>query len=357
MMQKTEIKGEKKGLAHIEALPIILVYIIIVVVFMITAPRTFLRYRIYQSFMSTVPIPLILALGLTLVVTSGEIDLSFTSIIAFSGFIFAALYKNTGQVWMPFVVALLSGALVGLVNGFLIAVVGIPSIIATLGAQFLWSGLTVILSGGLAWNIRDVRNEAIHSVFVGRIGGLVPAQVLWATAIAVILWFILNRHRFGEHILFIGDNVRVARVTGVNVTITKILLFTVMGILSAFAAVLLTLEMATFWTTQGRGMLLITMAAVFIGGTSILGGEGTVVGTYVGSFIVGSLEAGIVATGLGGFWTRFVVGLVLILAVALQILLERGRGSSDIQFLSFAFGPKRKENKASALSENDPGKR
>ncbi len=345
-MKQTTLIGEKRGLARVEALPIILVYMVIVAVFMITAPGTFLKYRIYQSFMSTVPVPLILGLGLTLVVAAGEIDLSFPSIIAFSGFIYAALYKITGQTWMPLFAALASGAVVGLVNGVLVAVVGIPSIIATLGAQFLWSGLTVILSGGLAWNIRDIREETIHSLFVGRIGGVVPAQVLWATLVAVVLWFILNRHRFGEHILFIGDNSEVARVTGVNVRATKIILFTLMGTLAGFAAVLLTLEMATFWTTQGGGMLLITMAAVFIGGTSIFGGEGTIVGTYIGSFIVGSLEAGIVATGLGGFWTRFIVGLVLILAVALHILLGRGKDLREIRFLQFAFR-KRRGGKAS----------
>jgi len=336
-MAKIDIKGESRGLASIEALPIILVYIAIVVVFMITAPETFLRYRIYQSFMSTVPIPLILGLGLTLVVAAGEIDLSFPSIIAFSGFIFAALYKNTGQTLMPFIVALIAGAAVGFVNGVLVAIVGIPSIIATLGGQFLWSGLTVILSGGLAWNVRDVRNEFIHRLFVGRIGGVLPAQVLWALLVAVVLWFILNRHKFGEHVLFIGDNSEVARVMGVNVPGTKIILFTLMGTLAALSAVILTLEMATFWTTQGSGMLLITMAAVFIGGTSIFGGEGTIIGTFFGSFIVGSLEAGIVATGLGGFWTRFVVGLVLILAVALHSALGRGSGLSAVSFLSFAF--------------------
>jgi simple sugar transport system permease protein len=336
-MKQTTFVRQNRGLGRIEALPIILVYIVIVITFMISAPGTFLKYRIYQAFMSTVPVPLILGLGLTLVVAAGEIDLSFPSIIAFSGFIYAALFKITGQIWMPFIVALASGAFVGLVNGLLVAVVGIPSIIATLGAQFLWSGLTVILSGGLAWNIRDIRNESVHAIFVGRIGGVVPAQVIWATVVAVILWFILNRHRFGEHILFIGDNAEVARVTGVNVQGTKILLFTLMGTLAGFAAVLLTLEMATFWTTQGGGMLLITMAAVFIGGTSIFGGEGTIVGTYIGSFIVGSLEAGIVATGLGGFWTRFIVGLVLILAVALHVLLGRGKDLSEVRFLQFVF--------------------
>jgi simple sugar transport system permease protein len=319
--------------SRIEALPIMIVYVVILITFMITAPATFLKFRIYQSFMSTVPPPMLLALGFTLVVATGEIDLSFPAVIAFSGFVFAALFKITGQTLMPLIVALLSGAMIGFVNGILIAVIGIPSIIATLGAQFLWHGLTVVLSSGLAWNIRAVREEFLHTLFTGRIAELVPAQMVWVLGIAVILWFILNRHRFGEHVLFIGDNANVAQVMGVNVRKTKIILFTLMGFLGAIAAVFLTLEMSTFWTTQGQGFLLISIAAVFIGGTSIFGGQATIVGTVFGALIVGSIEAGVVASGMGGFWTRFVVGLILIVTVSLHIVIEKSgkRGPSRRQ--------------------------
>jgi simple sugar transport system permease protein len=329
-MAKTEIKTVKTGFSSIEALPIIIVYVVLIGAFMITAPGTFLKYRIYQAFLSTVPPPLVLALGLTLIVAAGEIDLSFPAIITFSGFVYASLFTKTGMTWIPFILAIASGVVVGLVNGLLVAKIGMPSIIATLGAQFFWSGLTVILSGGLAWNIRAVREEFMHKLFTARLGNFLPAQAVWALAVAVVLWFILNRHRFGEHILFIGDNTSVAQVMGINVARTKIKLFTLMGGISAFAAVLLTLEMSTYWTTQGSGYLLIVMASVFIGGTSIFGGEGTIIGTVFGSFIVGSIEAGIVASGLGGFWTRLVVGLVLIVAVTLNILITRrgGEGAS-----------------------------
>jgi len=324
--EKTKSGGKSFGtfFGSVEALPIIIVYIALMGAFMITAPRTFLKFRIYKSFLSTVPPPLILALGLTLIVTAGEIDLSFPAIITFSGFIFASLFRITGTTLLPFVAAIAGGLLVGYVNGLLVAKIGIPSIIATVGTQFFWSGLTVILSGGLAWNIREVQKEFIHKLFVGRIADTVPAQAVWAIIVAIVLWFILNKHKFGEHILFIGDNVNVARVMGVNVTAIKIKLFTLMGGLSAFAAILLTLEMTTYWTTQGSGYLLIVMSSVFIGGTSIFGGEGTIVGTVIGAFIVGSIEAGIVASGLGGFWTRLVDGLVLIIAVTLNIVIGKG---------------------------------
>ena len=313
-------------LVKIEGLPIILVYFVLMVVFIITATKVFTGYRIYMSFLQTVPPLLILALGLTFVITAGEMDLSFSAIIAFSGFVFCYIFRTFGTPWLAFILALSSGALVGLINGWMVAKVGIPSIMATLAAQFFWNGLTILLSGGLSWNIKEIRPYFIHTLFVGRIGGIVPAQSLWGVGVAVFLWFILNRHTFGEHILFIGDNVDVARVMGVNVTATKIKLFVFMGVISAFAGILLTLEMINFWTTQGAGLLLPTIAAVFIGGTSLAGGYGTVIGSFFGAYIVGSLEAGVVASGIGGYWTRLVTGLVMAASVSLNIILSREKG-------------------------------
>ena len=313
-------------LVKIEGLPIIGVFISLMFLFIITAPRVFTGYRIYMSFLQTVPPLLILALGLTFVITAGEMDLSFSAIIAFSGFIFCYIFRTFGTPWLAFILALSSGALVGLINGWMVAKVGIPSIMATLAAQFFWNGLTILLSGGLSWNIKEIRPYFIHTLFVGRIGGIVPAQSLWGVGVAVFLWFILNRHTFGEHILFIGDNVDVARVMGVNVTATKIKLFVFMGVISAFAGILLTLEMINFWTTQGAGLLLPTIAAVFIGGTSLAGGYGTVIGSFFGAYIVGSLEAGVVASGIGGYWTRLVTGLVMAASVGLNIVLSREKG-------------------------------
>ena len=313
-------------LVKIEGLTITSVFFALMIVFVITAPRVFTGYRIYMSFLQTVPPLLILALGLTLVITAGEMDLSFSAIIAFSGFVFCYIFRTFGTPWLAFILALSSGALVGFINGWLVAKVGIPSIMATLAAQFFWNGLTILLSGGLSWNIKEIRPYFIHTLFVGRIGGLIPAQSLWGIAVAVFLWFILNRHTFGEHILFIGDNEEVAKVMGVNVTATKIKLFVFMGVISAFAGVLLTLEMINFWTTQGAGLLLPTMAAVFIGGTSITGGYGTIIGSFFGAYIVGSLEAGVVASGIGGYWTRLVTGLVMAASVSLNIILNKEKG-------------------------------
>lgn len=281
-----------------------------------------------MSFLQTVPPVLVCAMGLTFIITAGEIDLSFPAIVALSGFVFAWVFKNLDAPWAPwlgFAFALGAGSLVGYLNGFLVARVGVPSIMATLAAQFFWYGVTILLAGGLQLDIRGVRDNLIHPIFVGRLFDIVPVQALWALALAVLLWFILNRHKFGEAILFIGDNAEVARVMGINVEATRVRLFTLNGLIAAFAGLLLTMEINVFFPTQGQGFLLPALAAVFIGGTSIAGGMGTIVGTFFGAYIIGSLEAGVVASRISGYWVQLVQGLVMAGVVVLNILIEKRR--------------------------------
>jgi simple sugar transport system permease protein len=319
----------KPWFLRIEGLPIIAVLAILILAFIISAPEVFLGFRIYLSFFATLPPILLLSVGLTLVVAAGEIDLSFPSIVALSGYLLAVCMHELNDTplapvagWLGFVLAMAAGALVGYVNGVIVARIGIPSIIATLATQFFWGGVTTVISNGLSYSLREADKFAVWHLFVGRIGNL-PAQAIWALVVSAILWVILNRHRFGEHILFIGDNAAVAQVVGVDVAREKIRLFVLMGVVAAFSAVLLTLENKNFFNTQGSSYLLEALAAVFIGGTSVFGGQATVVGTVAGALIIGMVEAGLVATGLQGFWVRAVVGIVFLIAVVFHLLMER----------------------------------
>jgi len=319
-----------KFLGKIEGLPVAAVLAVLYGILIIVAPRVFTGFRIYMSFLQTVPPVLVCALGLTLVVTAGEMDLSFPAVIALSGFVFAWVFKTFHSPWAPWlglVLALASGALVGYINGLLVAKIGVPSIMATLAAQFFWYGATILLANGLQLNIKDVTTTIVHTILVGRItiGQVpVPMQALWSLGLAVFLWFILNRHKFGEEITFIGDNANVARVMGIDVIATRIKLFTVMGVISAFAGLLLTLEINVFFPTQGSGFLLPAMAAVFIGGTSIAGGLGIITGSFFGAYIIGSLEAGVVATTISGYWVQLIEGLVMGASVVLNIVIGEG---------------------------------
>src|SRR5215510_2628810 len=325
-------------LLRVEGLPITAVLLMLVALFMLIAPEVFLSYRIYMSFLANVAPLLVLAAGLTLLIAAGEIDLSFPSIVALSGWVLAYCIHDHQAPWLGLILALAAGALVGYVNGILVARVGIPSIIATLATQFLWGGLTTVFAQGLSYSLDDIEELTLWKLFVDRIGPL-PVQCLWALGLTAWLWFVLNRRRFGEHLLFIGDNVKVAEIVGVNTTREKTRAFVLMGLLAGFASVLLTLENQNFFNTQGGGYLLEVMAAVFIGGTSVFGGMASMVGTVAGSFIIVMVEAGIVATGLQGFWVRAVVGVVFLAAVIGHLLLQGPeKGKTRVRLLRGKFG-------------------
>lgn len=285
-------------------------------IFMLLSPGAFLSPRIYVAFGSTIPFVAMLALCLTFPVIAGELDLSFPSVMAIAGLVFADIFLASGSPLLAMAAALGIGALAGLINGLLVVKVGVPSIIATIGTQFFWRGLAALLAAGLARNIVAVRETLLHEILVGRIGGLVPAQALWRLVIAGGLGLILNRHVFGDQVLFIGDNIRTARLMGINTDQVRVLLFVLMGTMSALVSVLVCLEMANWWPTQGEGYLLLVFAAIFIGGTSVFGGEGTIFGTLVGAIIIGIIEAGIISAGLSGFWTRLVHGFIIVASVS-----------------------------------------
>ncbi|MEM3469673.1 MAG: ABC transporter permease [Thermoproteota archaeon] len=296
--------------------------LLIFAIFAIASPRVFLSWAIYEAFLNTVPFVGIMGLGLTLVLISKEIDLSFPSVMALAGYTFAILFSMTRSGTVALLAALASGAVVGLLNGIMIRKVGIPSIVVTLGMQFLLRGSVQVLSGGLSVTL-PFGNHPLRSALVGRIWVGIPAHALWFAALSVLLTIILFRHKFGNHVLFVGDNEDAARMMGINVDRVKILVFVLMGLFSAFAGVIENARMLRWWPLMGEGYLLPTMAAVFIGGTSMFGGEGTIFGTFIGAFIIGSLEAGVVAAGLSGFWTRLFEGLLILMAITFYTLVRK----------------------------------
>jgi len=290
-----------------------------------TSPGTFLRPDIYQAFLETVPFTGILALGLTLVLVVGEIDLSFPSVMAFASFTFTSIYLKTGSVLLGFITCLATGGVIGMLNGMVVTRVGVPSIIATLGMQFLIRGASNLVAAGRARSLQALLGNPLYHAFTGRLWGTVPVQALWFFCLAVFLWLILFRHKLGDQILFVGDNPKAAAMMGINVSRVKTCVFIIMGVLAALVGMLDCFRLRTWWPTMGESILMTVMAAVFIGGTSMFGGEGSIAGTVVGAFLVGSLEAGIVAAGFSGFWTRFVDGAIILIAVTVHTLLRKKR--------------------------------
>jgi simple sugar transport system permease protein len=278
-----------------------------------------------------------MALPLTLVIVAREIDLSFGSIMAVGMTAFVLVFNQfgTGQEGFGLVAAavlalaaaLVVGFLVGLFNGFFVVKVGIPSLITTIGTQFLLRGVVLVVTSGQGFSLIHTRGTAFREILVGRIGGYLPAQMVWMVLIGIAVWVLLNRHRFGAHIYLVGDNENSARLMGVNVDRTRMLVFAIIGLAAAFAGVVASFEVNYFWpATLGEGHLMRTLAAVFLGGTSVFGGTGTIVGTFVACFILGTIEAGTVAIGLTGYYTQLIFGLIIVASVAMHTILRRRMG-------------------------------
>ena len=288
-------------------------------------PRVFTRFDIYYSFMSTIPFFGIMALAMTLVVTLGEMDLSFPSVLALSALVFGKVFMLTGNIWLAVLVCLTIGLLAGALNAVLIVRVGIPSLVATIGTMFFFRGMVNVIAQGKGISLVAAKTTLVYTLSVGRIGDVIPAQALWMLVLGIAFWLLMNRHRFGSHVLFVGDNMDSSRMMGINVERVKTIVFMQMGFFAAFAGILSTLEVTYFWPSQGQGYLLTTLAAVFIGGTSVFGGMGTIFGTFVGAIIIGSLEAGIIAIGLTGFWIQFIYGLIIIVSVSIYAILLKNK--------------------------------
>lgn len=321
--QKEPFNWKRFGRKNTTQLGMIIVFFGIWLFFILAAPKTFLSPQIYYAFMATTPLFAIMALPLTMVIIAGEMDLSFTSIMAIGMVAFVFIFEPTGNVTLAVIAALTAGVAAGILNGGLVVGIGIPSLVATIGTQFFLRGLALVLLQGKGATLIEAREAAIYQFLVGKTIGNIPNQFWWSIAIAILCWIILNRTRLGAHIYLIGDNVQSARLMGVNVNRTRLVVFIMMGLAAAFAGVLASLQVSFFWPSLGEGYLLSTLASVFLGGTSVFGGTGTILGTFLGSYIIGAINAGIVAIGLTGFWTELIYGLIIIISVSMHVVMQR----------------------------------
>ena len=308
---------------HAIQIGITIVALLIWTVFAIGSPETFFSYNIYQAFMSTTPFFAIIALPLTMVIITGEMDLSFPSIMSFGVLIYASVLLVTGNMWIALVGCLVAGLLAGTLNGWITVAFGVPSLVVTIGTQFFWRGVVQVATDGRGTSLLSTRGTFFYDLFVGRLFGLIPMQMVWTVLIAIGTWVLLNRTSYGAHVYLIGDNEDSARLMGINVGRRKMLVFGITGLAAAFAGLVASLEVTYYWPTLGEGYLLNTLSSVFLGGTSVFGGVGTVYGTFVASFIIGAINAGIVAIGLSGFYTQLIYGLIIVLSVVIQTVVGK----------------------------------
>jgi simple sugar transport system permease protein len=290
--------------------------------FVVAAPAVFTNVNIYLAFAQTTPQFGIIAIALTFVVITGEIDLSFPSIMALGTAAFALLVP-AGVPWpIGLAAAFATGALCGWINGTLVSWLNIPSLVITIGTSFLFRGLELVLMNGTGVPLTAEEYPEMHAIFRSAPLGI-PIQTIWMIVILIAAWYLLNRTRFGAHVFLVGDNPTSARLMGINAVSVKTRAFMLVGVVSVFSGLMTSIYGYYFWPTTGDGFLLNTIASVFLGGTSVFGGTGSVVGTFVASYIIGAINAGIVSAGINAFYTQLAFGLVIVVSVVLQTIIDR----------------------------------
>lgn len=297
---------------------ILILFAICMVIYFSTASKYFLSIKNFMNILSSVSVVGIIATGMTLVIITRGIDLSVGSIIALTGCVAAQLIVNHEVAWpIAILVTLLIGFLVGGFNGLLITKFNVVPFIATLGSMNIIRGLAFILTNGQAIY---VPNEAITYIGTGKVFGLIPVPAIIMLVLFVVFWLISQYTVFGRNVFAVGGNTDASRLAGINVKKLKMMLYILTGVLSAVAGLVMAGLTSTAMPSAGDGYNLDTITAVYLGGNSANGGEGSVWRTLMGILIIGILNNGMALLSVPSFWQTFFKGCLLIVAVVFDMI-------------------------------------
>jgi ribose transport system permease protein len=300
-----------------------LILFALIAVFTAINSTDFLDVANIRNIATDASVLLIMATGMTYVIVTAGIDLSVGSVLVFSGVVAAKLMNSvggngTGVLVLGVVTAVVAGLAWGAINGFLVAKANIPAFIVTLGTFGIALGAALLITGGV--DERDVPTKLITGIGTGRLFGQIPWLVVVAAVVCLVLGIVLALTRFGRYTYAVGSSAEGVRRAGVSVDAHLIKVYALMGALAGLAGYL---NLARFGTTTVSGHAtdnLNVIAAVVIGGTSLFGGIGTILGTVFGVFIPAVLQNGFIIVGVQPFWQQVAVGIVLIVAVYLDQL-------------------------------------
>ena len=298
-------------------------FVILFVLFSVLSPYFFNLENIL-NIVRQVSLIGIMAVGMTMLITSGEFDLSVAAVYGLSAIVTGLSITKGVPIFFAILIGLGSGCVIGFANVVLNTIVRIPSFIVTLGMMNIARGISLLITNGIPVIVseRTVDNPNLDAFFFlgqGQIGGVLPIMAMFLIIIGIIGFLVFNKTVLGFWMRAVGGNDLAARASGINVTKVKISAFMITGTLAAFAGILNIAFITNVRADSGTGLELQTIASVIIGGTSLSGGEGTILGTIIGVLIIGTLRNGLILLGVSPFWQVLVIGVVIIGAVAMDI--------------------------------------
>jgi ribose transport system permease protein len=308
---------------------LILMVVAAVFVIMTLASPIFLTSQNLLVLLLSMSIETVIAVGMVNLMVSGGFDMSVGSILGFAGVIVAILLRAGFPIVLAIILALCTGVVIGLWNGFLVAKVKINPFVTTLSSLSIFRGLTFVLTSG-----RNIAGLPAEFKLIGqtRIGGMVQLPIIYALVILVVGDVLMRNSSFFRQNYYIGGNEKAAKLSGINVDRMTIFNYVLTGFLAALAGVIFTSRMGSSSCQAGTGWELKVITAVILGGASLRGGSGTVLGSFLGVLLMGLISNMLTLLGVDVYWQQFVVGVVLISAVVIDTL---GRSESIRIFSRF----------------------
>ena len=295
-------------------------FLSIIIFFSVNLPNTFLTSKNLINISQQISMLAVVAFTMTIVMVMNDFDLSVGSMASLSGVVAAVLFTMDYPVWMAISAALLVGIIGGMFNGFLVSIIGILPFVATLGTLTIFSGLAFLICGGKTIFGRDIPQEfssfARSGIEIDILSMRIPFLSILALLILFIVWFILEQTTYGRRLYAIGGNVEASYLAGIKVKQLRMTAFALTGLGAAIAGLMYASRVASSNPTQGSGLMLEAIAAVFLGMTMSEEGEPRVLYTLIGVLILGILDNGLTQMSVDSYIREILVGSIVIIAVA-----------------------------------------
>ena len=309
------ILGVSINIENVQRLFLLSALVVVVIVMTVLNPR-FLTFGNIINISRQMSINLIIAVAMTYCIISGGFDLSVGSVGAMAGCLAGIILESTDNIPLAIAVGLGSGAMTGIVNGFVIAKLNVPPFVATLGTMSAARGVALLVTGGV---IISGFPESFNFIGTGFLFGI-PVPVIIMVIIVAIGHIVLSKTEFGLNIYALGGNFKASRLAGLENEKMIMKLYTLSGLLSAMAGIILTARVISAQPGLMHTTNLDVIAAVVVGGTSLAGGKGSIGNTILGSVLMAALFNGLNIIGIGYEWQLVVVGIIVIIAVALDMI-------------------------------------
>ncbi|MDD3337537.1 MAG: ribose ABC transporter permease [Lachnospiraceae bacterium] len=304
---------EKVKIGALRELLLVIILIVMCIVWTIMN-KNFATVNNVMNILRVASYTAIASVGMTMIIIIGEIDLSAGSLVCVSGLSAALIVKGTNNIVLGIIAALVIGALVGLFNGVVCAIGKLPGFIATLASMTILRGIAYIITGGnsVVWT-----NQMFSKIGTGYVGPI-PVPVLIMIVVVIFGVILTTKIRFGRYIYAVGGNSNASRWSGISVEKVKIIVYVIMGVLTSIAGLIITTRLGSGQPSAGTGFEMDCITAVVVGGTSMAGGKGKVMGTIVGVLLIATLTNGMTLVGIDTYWQQVIKGAIIVVAVLID---------------------------------------